>query len=268
MSGSGVSAVGVLALAWAGLVLAAARRLAPAPARHRARSLTRSAPGRDHGPARPTIPVVVGGALLRIARRPDPVESARRLGRAALAGAATLVLSPLAAPAVGAAVWALPALGERRRRRRHRDELLRHLPEVADLFVLAVGAGLTVALAVAAVSRRAPGPLAPALAQAVDEANLGRRLADALDDVPALVGEEARPLIGALVASDRYGAPLLDGLVRLSTELRADRRRRAEEAARRVPVKLLFPLVFCTLPAFALLTVAPLLAGALRALRL
>ena len=37
---------------------------------------------------------------------------------------------------------------------------------------------------------------------------------------------------------------------------------RAEEAARRVPVKLLFPLVLCVLPAFALLTVAPLLAGA------
>jgi tight adherence protein C len=93
-------------------------------------------------------------------------------------------------------------------------------------------------------------------------------LADALDDIPVRVGDEARPLIGALVHSDRYGAPLLDGLVRLSAELRNDRRRRAEEAARRVPVKLLFPLVFCTLPAFALLTVAPLLAGALRALRL
>ena len=45
-------------------------------------------------------------------------------------------------------------------------------------------------------------------------------------------------------------------------------RRRAEEAARRVPGKLLFPLVFCTLPAFALLTVAPLVASALESLRL
>jgi tight adherence protein C len=145
---------------------------------------------------------------------------------------------------------------------------LRHLPEVADLLVLAVGAGLTVPLAVAAVARRAPGPLAPALGQVISEVSLGRRLADALDDVSTRLGEDVRPLISALVASDRYGAPLLDSLVRLSVELRADRRRRAEEAARRVPVKLLFPLVFCTLPAFALLTVAPLIAGALRSLRL
>ncbi len=268
MTGTGGIATGLLAVAWTGLTLAAARRLAPSTARCRVRLLTGSSPASRLGPDRPTIPVAVGGVLLRIAKRPDPEGEARRLGRAVLSGVAALVLSPLAAPALGAAVWALPAFDQRRRRRRRRDELLRHLPEVTDLFVLAVGAGLTVPLAVAAVSRRAPGPLAATLAQAVEETNLGRRLADALDDIPGLVGEEARPLIGALVASDRYGAPLLDGLVRLSAELRADRRRRAEEAARRVPVKLLFPLVFCTLPAFALLTVAPLLAGALRALRL
>lgn len=270
MTGAGSTLVGtlpwVLALAWAGLVLVAARRLAPTPVRYRARALAPGGAGRAG--SRTPAAVVIGAALLRLARRPSSEAEARRLGRACLAGAAGFLLHPLAAPALGAAVWALPAFEERRRRRRSHGDLLRHLPEVADLFVLAVGAGLTVPLAVAAVARRAPGPLSPALAQAVEEAGRGRRLADALDDIPTRIGEATRPLTGALVSSDRYGAPLLDGLIRLSGELRADRRRRAEEAARRVPVKLLFPLVFCTLPAFALLTVAPLLAGALRALRL
>jgi tight adherence protein C len=134
--------------------------------------------------------------------------------------------------------------------------------------VLAVGAGLTVPLAVAAVARHATGPLAAELRRALADAHHGRRLADALDDVPARVGETARPLTAALVASERYGAPVVAGLERLATEVRRDRRRRAEEAARRVPVKLLFPLVTCTLPAFALLTVAPLIAGTLGSLRL
>ncbi|MDP8938520.1 MAG: type II secretion system F family protein, partial [Actinomycetota bacterium] len=89
-----------------------------------------------------------------------------------------------------------------------------------------------------------------------------------LDDVPARAGEAVRPLVAALIASERYGAPLVAGLERLAGEVRADRRRRAEEAARKVPVKLLFPLVACTLPAFALLTVAPLVASAVRSLRL
>ena len=102
----------------------------------------------------------------------------------------------------------------------------------------------------------------------LDDVDHGRRLADALDDVPARAGEAARPLTAALVASERYGAPVVTGLERLADDVRRDRRRRAEEAARRVPVKLLFPLVTCTLPAFALLTVAPLIAGTLGSLRL
>jgi tight adherence protein C len=101
----------------------------------------------------------------------------------------------------------------------------------------------------------------------VDEVALGRRLADALAEVPDRLGEPVRPLLASLVAAERYGGPLLDRLVRLADDARADGRRRAEEAARRIPVTLLFPLVFCTLPAFALLTVAPLLAGGLRSLR-
>jgi tight adherence protein C len=142
------------------------------------------------------------------------------------------------------------------------------LPDVVDLLVLGVGSGLTVHLAVSRVASRASGPLAEELRRVVDEVALGRRLADALDDVPARAGEAVRPLVGALVASERYGAPLGAGLTRLSEEVRRDRRRRAEETARRIPVKLLFPLVTCTLPAFGLLTVAPLIASAVRSLRL
>ena len=67
---------------------------------------------------------------------------------------------------------------------------------------------------------------------------------------------------------ERYGAPLGPALERIAADVRRRRQRRAEEAARKVPVALLFPLVLCILPAFALLTVAPLIAGALRELRL
>ena len=168
--------------------------------------------------------------------------------------------------------WPRPAMVERwsRRRDEHRRlaALAADFPDVVDLLVLAVGAGLTVPLAVAAVARRAPGGFGRELARASEEASLGRRLADALDDIPERAGEATRPVVAALVASERYGAPVGAGLERLAGEVRRDRRRRAEEAARRVPVKLLFPLVGCTLPAFGLLTVAPLIAGALRALRL
>lgn len=191
-----------------------------------------------------------------------------RLVRAAVAGVVVALVALPLVPVVVGAIWAAPIISARRARRRRAEQVLRDLPEVVDLVHVAVGAGLTVPLAVQAVAGRAEGPIADELRRALADVGLGERLADALGEVPARAGEATRPLIAALVASDRYGAPLADALARLAVEVRADRRRRAEEAARRVPVKLLFPLVCCVLPAFGLLTLAPLLAGAFSALRL
>jgi tight adherence protein C len=180
---------------------------------------------------------------------------------------AVVLLPPPVAVALVAAAFAAPRVLVTRARRRREATVQRSLPEVVDLVHLAVGAGLNVHLAVEAVTRRIDGPLADDLRLALDEVALGRRLGDALGDVPLRAGESVRPLLNALVTSDRYGAPLGDALALLAAEVRADRRRRAEEAARRVPVKLLFPLVLCVLPAFGLLTLVPLIAGAVSALR-
>jgi tight adherence protein C len=163
------------------------------------------------------------------------------------------------------------AASGRRAERRQRVQIADALPDVIDLFAVAVAAGLNTRLAVRAVAERAPtGPLSRALADVETQVDTtGCRLADALERLPERLGvEAARPLITALTDADRYGAALGPTLDRLADDARRSRQRRAEEAARRVPVKLLFPLVTCILPAFGLLTVAPLIAGGLRALGL
>ena len=261
-------------IAWAAVVVAAGWRHRPAPARVRA-MVPIGAPGDGSGAGRlgpwgaaAMLIEGLGAGVLRRAKRPAPADAARRVGAAIVVVVVTLpVLAPAAVPA-GLVVWALPAVHARRAARRRLAVIAGELPDVVDLLVLAVGAGLTVRLAVAAVAKRSPGPLGAELGRVGYEADLGRRLADALDDLPARAGEVTRPLVAALIASERYGAPLGASLDRLAHEVRADRRRRAEEAARKVPVKLLFPLVTCTLPAFGLLTVAPLIASAVRSLRL
>ena len=251
----------LLGWSWAALVAVALLRFRPAPAPVLAPAA--SAHRRD------AIAVRLGRAVLRRAGHPDAAPlTATRAGLALLLGAAALPVRPAAALPAAAVGWALPAVRARRATRARQDAIDASLPEVVDLLVLATGAGLTVRHALAAVAARANGPLAPLLARAVAEADRGRRLADALEAVPDQAGESTRPLIGVLLASERYGAPVSAGLERLAAEVRADLRRRTEAAARRVPVKLLFPLVVCILPAFGLLTVAPLVAGALRSLRL
>ena len=260
----------LLGASWATLVLSAlwSQRPPPKAARARLPDLTRSRPS--------TIGVDerLGGLVLavlwrcgtwgpRVAARADP----GRLGRVLVVGAPIALLHPVLGASVAALLWASPALRVRRLRRDRVERIRRELPEAVDLLALAVGAGLTVPLALDAVARRSSGPVGVALTSALATVAAGRRLADALTDLPGQLDEQVRPLVVALVSSVRDGSPLVDGLDRLAAELRDDRRRRAEELARRVPVKLLFPLVTCILPAFVLLTVAPLLAGALQALR-
>jgi tight adherence protein C len=138
----------------------------------------------------------------------------------------------------------------------------RELPVVLDLLGVAVGAGCTPWLAVETTVAWAPPDLAARLQRVLRACRLGASFPDALED---LAGSTPRlaPVVDALLTSDRLGAPVGPALARLATEERATARRRAEAHARRVPVRLLFPLVFLVLPAFGLLTVVPALLSGL-----
>ena len=177
------------------------------------------------------------------------------------AGAAAVGLS-------GVAGWAWSIRTRRVAKRRREGEVAAALPDVVDLLCLCAGAGLTVPLAVERVAPHVKGTVGEGLLRVVAEVDRGRRWADALGDLPRSVGEPMRTVSAALVAAERHGTPLGPILERVAAELRGERRRAAEAAARRVPVRLLFPLVMCVLPAFVLLTLAPLIAGALGSLRL
>ena len=88
----------------------------------------------------------------------------------------------------------------------------------------------------------------------------GRGVPEVLEEVA--VATSATPLRSVAVCV-RYGLPLAEVLARVEAELRRRRRRELEIAARRLPVRLLFPLVLCILPAFALVTVVPVVLAAL-----
>lgn len=142
------------------------------------------------------------------------------------------------------------------------------LPEVIDLLMVACVAGLPAGPAVAAVAPRAPEPWRSSMLAALDAAAEGQLLVDALGPMSAVLGEAARPLVAVLRSALDDGDQLLEGLRRIAIDSRDLRRRRAEEQARRIPVRLLLPLVACSLPAFAVLTIVPILAGALQGIQL
>lgn len=140
-------------------------------------------------------------------------------------------------------------------------------PEAIELVVLAVRAGAAPASAVGAVARHVHPSLVPAFDEVGHRMRRGLRFADAVGALTELLGDEAAEFADSISTAERYGLPLEPVLDHLADEARAVRRRRAEIDARALPVKLSFPLVTCTLPAFVLLGVLPAVLGALGTLR-
>ena len=164
---------------------------------------------------------------------------------------------------------AVPLPLTRRRQRRDRDDAItRNLPELIDLLSLGVMAGLTLRQAAEAVVSWLPHPYDEAIGRALERSGRGEPWADALSGAARELGPSTQHVFSVLIAAERDGAPVAPALHRASDEARRRRRIRAEERVRRIPVLMLFPLVFCILPAFALFTVVPLLVGTLRDLQL
>jgi pilus assembly protein TadC len=157
----------------------------------------------------------------------------------------------------------LHALAARRRTRSRHRAVERSVPLVLDVLTVAARAGCTPRVALAATAAWCPPAARAVLVDVERRCTLGISLADSLD---VLAAEEPAlaPVAEVLALSERSGAPTAELLERLAEEARADLRRRAEAHARRVPVRLLFPLVFLVLPAFGLLTVVPALLTGLR----
>jgi Flp pilus assembly protein TadB len=224
------------------------RRLVPARQRE-----SRTGPFAIIGRAIARVPVVS-----RYAK--DEVERAN-LALTLIVGLMTCIVSIRLAVVVVVLLQVRVFLAMRRKAKARHNAILRELPLVADLLRLCIVGGMNVSHAVNSVARFLDGPIAVELTHVQDAVGSGARLADRLEAVIDALGEDVRPLFGALVSSERYGAPLSGLLERLAFEARRAQEHRAEQAAKRLSVQLLFPVAGTILPAFALLTVAPLLAS-------
>ncbi len=191
----------------------------------------------------------------------------RVLGAILVVAAAVAFVVPVVV--VVAVPLVLGARAVRRRRMVERERSARIeavYPDVVDLLVLAVSAGLTPREALVLVGPRLPEPFSSAVTILVGRVRAGEPFVRALEVLVAELGDPVRPLVATLAAAEHDGAPVGPGLQRAADEARRRRRVRAEEEARRIPVRMLFPLVACVLPAFVLLTLVPLLYGSLRQL--
>jgi tight adherence protein C len=141
---------------------------------------------------------------------------------------------------------------------RRQAMIRKQLSDVMDLLTISVEAGLGFDQAMAQVTRNVPGPLAEEMTRLLQEFQVGASRADAFralgerTDVP-----ELRGFVLSMIQADLFGVSIANVLRAQSRELRHKRRQRAEEQAQKVPVKLLFPMIFMVLPALFIIVLGP-----------
>ena len=141
------------------------------------------------------------------------------------------------------------------------------MPDAVELFVVACTPAARPPRPSSSWRAIAPAPVRPAFAAVEHRLHRGDGVGDALDELTARCGRPALGLVTAVGAAVRDGLPLTPVLDRMTDDANATRRRHGEAAARRLPVRLSFPLVACTLPSFVLLAIAPAVLGAISTLR-
>jgi tight adherence protein C len=157
-------------------------------------------------------------------------------------------------------VW-IRNLGEHRQK-----ELLLGLPDAIDMMTVCVEAGLGFDSSLSRVARNLEGPVASEFARVLQEMQFGKARAEALR---ALVERtdvsELRTFVSSIIQSSELGISIGDVLREQAGEMRIKRRQRAEEQAQKLPVKLLFPLLTCMLPALFVVVLGPAVIGIVHA---
>jgi tight adherence protein C len=138
------------------------------------------------------------------------------------------------------------------------EQVRRELPDAMDLLTITVEAGLAFDAAVTQVAKNTTGPLADEFYRVLQEIQLGLSRGQALEQMAERVAiEELNIFVSAVVQADSLGIPIAHVLRVQAGEMRLKRSQRAEEAAMKVPVKILFPLIFCILPALFVVVIGP-----------
>ena len=150
-------------------------------------------------------------------------------------------------------------LGRQAKKRQHRIRLA--LPDALDLLVVSVEAGLGLDQAIQRVGEElnfAHRDLSDELRLINLELRAGNARADALRNLAHRTGvDDVSSLVAMLVQTDKFGTSVAQSLRVHSETLRTKRRQRAEEAAAKTGVKMVFPLVFCIFPAIWVVTIGP-----------
>jgi tight adherence protein C len=209
---------------------------------------------------------------LDLAGNPPGWDAERVIGLKGLMLLVGLVLGVVLPPALGAGAlpttvfvmvggvlgWFGPTLWIYQKGYDRSELIRRELPDAMDLLTISVEAGLSFDAALAQVARKSERPLAKEFSRVLQEMQIGTGRSDALRGLAARTDiSEVKSFVGSMVQADGLGIPVASVLRVQAKEMRIKRSQLAEERAQKVPVKILFPLIFCIMPCLFIVMLGP-----------
>lgn len=165
--------------------------------------------------------------------------------------------------ALGPHAWLSRKVGRRTAR------LERDLPDVLDLLTIAVESGLGLEQAMEAACDDFDSPVSEEMARTLQEMGLGLSRHDAFENLrERSASADLSNFVVVLTQADALGMPVGRVLRAQADEMRERRRARAREQAAKLPVKILFPLLFFILPVLVILVMGPAAAAIARIFRI
>ena len=154
--------------------------------------------------------------------------------------------------------WMLPLILVRRKARIRLVSIERRLPDLIDLLVVTIEAGLGFAGALRLAADHLTGPLSDELRLTLQEQTMGLGVDDALSNMAARADTPGmRAFVRALAQGERLGISIGHVMRNLAIDMRKRRRQMAEERAQKAPIKMLFPLVFMIFPSLFIVLLVP-----------
>lgn len=156
--------------------------------------------------------------------------------------------------------WMLPLIIVRRKARSRLQEIDHRLPDLIDLLVVTVEAGLGFGGALRLAAEHVTGPLSDELRLTLQEQTMGLGTDEALSNMAVRAATPGMlAFVRAMAQGERLGISIGHVLRNLAVDMRKRRRSMAEERAQKAPIKMLFPLVFLIFPAMFIVLMTPAL---------
>ena len=154
--------------------------------------------------------------------------------------------------------YTVPSAAIAARASKRQKEIRKALSDTMDLLTISVEAGLGFDAALGQVVRNVPGPLSEEVSRMLQEMQIGVTRTEALRHLTDRTEvSELDGFVLSMIQADKYGVGIAKVLRAQAQELRQKRRQRAEETAQKIPLKLLFPMIFMVLPALFIVILGP-----------